>query len=868
MKSTITLLFAILISVSISYAQPLNSATPRMMLKTAQAQLEKQDAYQAAVWFEKYYKETKDKDVNRDLAYLHLDLRDYRKAATTFNRYLGNKKDKDNKFFADRYDYGRVLKMNAKYEEALEQFELFLKDSQDEDKKYMAEQEIKGINMAMAWGVTEDDGEEVNGLKIENLKKLNSKYSEYGPVLYNDELYFSGFGEVDEVIELESSETPYVQIFSASKGEKGWNEGKPLNVKINRDDFQTSNPAFSSDGNVMYFTRALLRGNKVELSKVYYSERNGGDWSAPNEVIIGFEGLEFIGKEPSVGELFGKEVLFFVSDMEGGEGGDDIWYATRKGTGVFGDPVNLGPRINTPGNEVTPFYREGALYFSSNGHAGLGGLDIFTSTWDGQLWSAPQNMGKGYNTALDEQSFFLDKEGLNGLFVSNRPGTKSLKARTCCDDIYAIEIPPVVVDLIAKVYKEEDKEGLKGATVGIYEVVGNTPGTPASQTNEKGNDFGFGIEPEKTYVAIATAEGFIPDTITLNTLDVKESVSIEKEFFLEKAAPPPPPEPEPAPEPEFEEITVESNQPIRLSNIYYDFNDDKILPAAEGDLSVLLDLMNRYPEMIIELSSHTDYRGRDLYNKSLSQRRAESATNWLLARGIASNRIVPKGYGEANPATVAADQTAEYPYLQNGWVLTEDFIRALPSEDQQEGAHQVNRRTEFKIIEGPTTILIKRMEKRVKEAPKKVEEPKVAPTPKSKTKKRPTKKKKKTKTRGSKKRNSNPAPLGTPKMVFEKSFIDFGPMTKGEKKEYTYKFTNEGTETLTIELVTACHCTTLDYSTEPVPPGGAGEIHVIFDSKDKTQKEQIDVDIILVNEDPETGYQIIERVSYTFDIVE
>ena len=153
---------------------------------------------------------------------------------------------------------------------------------------------------------------------------------------------------------------------------------------------------------------------------------------------------------------------------------------------------------------------------------------------------------------------------------------------------------------------------------------------------------------------------------------------------------------------------------------------------AEKDLNVLLDLMTRYPEMIIELSSHTDYRGNGAYNKSLSQRRAESATNWLLAKGVPSNRIIPKGYGEGVPATVAGDQVAEYPYLQSGWVLTEDFIKALPT-DQREGAHQVNRRTEFKIIEGPTTILIKRMEKRLKEAPKKVAEPKPKPAPKKTT---------------------------------------------------------------------------------------------------------------------------------------
>jgi len=272
MKSTITLLFAVLLSVTASIAQPLNKATARVMLQTAEEQVQKQDPYQALVWYEKYYEETKDNEVNRAMAYLHQELRDYKKAATVFKRHLN--KDKKNEFFEDRYDYGRMLKMSSKYEEAIEQFELFLKDSKDEVKRELAEAELEGAKMALAWGVTDKDGKEVNGLKIANIKKVNSKYSEYGPVLYEDELYYAGFGEIDEVIEADAEGIPYVQIFSATKAKKGgWKEGKALNVKINRDDFQTSNPTFSSDGKFMYFTRALLRGNKVEMSKIYYSER-------------------------------------------------------------------------------------------------------------------------------------------------------------------------------------------------------------------------------------------------------------------------------------------------------------------------------------------------------------------------------------------------------------------------------------------------------------------------------------------------------------------------------------------------------------------------------------------------------------------
>jgi peptidoglycan-associated lipoprotein len=451
MKSTITLLFSLIFGFQLAFSQPLNRATPKVMLETARAQLEKQDPYQALVWFEQYYEETKDRAVAREMAYLQLELRDYSKSARQFARYLDRGRDKENQFVDDRFDYGRVLKMNGKFDEAIAELEQFILEGSDPDKKELAKNEIAGAKLAIQWELEEDDGKEVNDLKIENVKKLNSKYSEYGPVMHDGELYFAGFGEVEEVIEISGTgEAPYVQIFKSSKNNKDrWKDGEVLDVKINREDYQTSSPTFSSDGEFMYFTRALLKGNNVELSQIHYSPRRGGSWGAPNEVVIGSDGQEFKAFHPSVGELFAKEVLFFVSDMDGGFGGLDIYYITKKGEGVYTDPINLGPRVNTPGDEVTPYYRDGTLYFASNGWPTLGGFDLFITIWDGRRWSDPENMGKGFNTALDETAFTLDKDGLNGFFVSNRRGTRSLKSRTCCDDIYTINIPPVTADLLA-----------------------------------------------------------------------------------------------------------------------------------------------------------------------------------------------------------------------------------------------------------------------------------------------------------------------------------------------------------------------------------------------------------------------------------
>ena len=842
-------------------AQPLNRATPAMMLKTAEEQVDKQDPYRALEWYEKYYEETKDTDIFPQLARLNMELRDYKKAERYYGRYLkereGSSRKKKKELTAeqleDRFNYGRSLKFNENYEDAIVQLEKYIETSKNTERIELAENEIAGAKLAMQQNVTLDDGKEVAGLKIENLKKLNSKEAEYGPFLHEGDLYYASFGDVEEVISTNGeTEMAYAQIYKASKKKDKWEAGEPLNNKINREDFQTTHPHVSPDGQFLYFTRSLMRGNKVEISNIYYSEKKGSDWAAPNEVAIGFEDQEFRAYHPSVGDLFGKEVLFFVSDMDGGVGGKDIYYVTKKGDGVYGEPVNIAS-INTPGDDVTPFYRNGTLYFSSNGLAGYGGYDLFTTVWDGTRWSKPENMGKGYNTPLDEKSFFLDEDGRNGFFTSNRSG-RGIVSKTSCFDIYSIEIPPITANVLAEVFV--GKRALKGATVALVEMVNDQATNPSEQTNKKANNFDFPLGLEKTYMLIASRDGYSSDTAMVTTLDLKETTTFNERFQLEKLKPVP--EPEPAPEePEYEEIVVEINQPIRLSNIYYDFDDDKILEDAEKDLSVLLDLMNRYPDMVIELSSHTDARGNDAYNENLSQRRADSATKWLVDKGVAAERIKSVGYGEKQPATVDTATVAENPFLKEDWVLTYDLISKLSPKANREAAHQINRRTEFRIIEGPTNIKIKKMEKRVKKKPKVI----VKPAPKKKT----------TRKKRSRKRNANPIGdvidhVEGPRMVFDYTEIDFGLMKKGEQRSHIFNFMNEGDETLKIEFVSACECTTLEYSTEPVKPGEGGSIKAVFDSSKIEESAKLDIDIILENVDPATGYQIIERVSYTFQL--
>jgi peptidoglycan-associated lipoprotein len=653
-------------------AQPLNRSTVDEMLATAEEQLEMRDYYNALVWFEKAYEENRDLEIAYKIATLHESLRDYRKAERYWKRVVNKRTRKTvNPYMpAARFNYAKMLKMNGDYGEARSEFQLFISEAEDPEMIERAKVELAGCEMGR-------EMDEVAGLKIENAgKEVNTKYSEYSPYLVNGtELYFTAI-QADDVIVIEEAEDDFhARAFVSKKsenrkGEMEWAEPSALGTNINREGYHVGNLSISSDGRRMYFTRALLDGNELRESKIYYSVQGGSGWGPANEV----EGVngDYIAKQPVVGELFGNEVLFFVSNMEGGYGGFDLYYSTRRGD-TYAPPVNLGAIVNTKGDEETPFYREGVLYFSSDWHPGLGGFDIFTSEWDGANWSNPVNLGKGYNSPQDDLYFSIDEEGYNGFLISNREGTKSAHGKTCCNDIWTVEKQKVVLDLAAMVY-DESKEALNGATVQLIQMVDNTPGETKKNTKDNSNAFAFPLDREMAYMLVASRDGYFPDTLTFNTAGTKVTTTFEEQFYLK---------PEPPEEPEYETYTTD--EPIELENIFYDFDDDKILQEAEGDLTVILELMNQYPDMEIELSSHTDSQGRTGYNQKLSQRRAESARTWLTERGIGEGRITAVGYGESQ--------------IRNQCV---NGVRCSEEE------HRYNRRTEFKITSGPTSIKIEK----------------------------------------------------------------------------------------------------------------------------------------------------------------
>lgn len=676
-------LFCFVLFVVSAVAQPLNKPTYSTMVETAEEQVDLNDYYNAITYYEESYEEVKDYDVAIKLGMLNYYIRDYKDAERWFSRAL--RRDKEDQYAEHLLMYGRCLKLNEKCDQAIKEFEKFIAFTKDEALKELAQNEINGCEFAKV-------APDPEGLTISNAgRNVNTNNSEYSAVLdpNGTTMYYSSFMTDDVIIVDGKAENTTAKILMSSKTEDGWGEPSELSQDINRPGCFTANATLSKDGNRMYFTRQLLSGNVVTESKIYVSQRSGSSWGPANEVI-GVNG-DYIATHPAVGELYGSEVLFFTSDMDGGNGGYDLYYATYKGGEVYGDPVNLGPKLNTAGDEITPFYRDGTLYFSSNGHPGLGGMDIFSTIWDGSRWSSPTNMGKGYNTHVDDKYFMLDEEGYSGFLLSNRPGTRSNKGKTCCDDIYNVSLKIILADVIAATFDQETKEALAGATVELIDLTEEDPLKSGSQTNTEGNNFNFALELDKAYMLIATAENYFADTVEFNTVGLLDSKTFELPLEL-------------VPAPVY--ITITKENPITLSNIYYDFDDDKILPDAEDDLKLVFELLNEYPDMVIELSSHTDARGDDNYNRNLSQRRAESARRWLIDKDVVRRRVQAVGYGETVPVTVTAAIAAEFEFLNEGDVLTEDFINGLEGEEVQEQAHRINRRTEFKIIEGPTSIKI------------------------------------------------------------------------------------------------------------------------------------------------------------------
>jgi peptidoglycan-associated lipoprotein len=662
-------IFTLLICAGAATAQPLSGKYTRdTKIQAADEQYDKNNWHDAITWYEQAYKEEKSQELAYKLGLCYLADRDYDKAERYFTSV--DRKDKSNDYPDAQLRLAQTMKNNSKYDEAIKELENFISETEDMGLKNIAKNELKGAQMAKTLKAVEN-------LKVTNLgADINVSQLDVSPIYgtTENEMYYASLRKGGPV-EINGKEEAAIKIYKATKQGENFTSPVELGQQVNRQGFFTLCPSINAAGNIMYFNRMLYSGNLPMESKVYSSKQEGKDWGSASEVI-GINGAYMV-KHPAVGELFGKEVLFFASNMDGGQGGYDLYYATKRSDGSFDFPVSLGASINTPGNEETPFYQDGKLYFSSTGHPGIGGYDIYSSVWNGTSWSNPTNMGLMYNSPQDDKSFVAAKDGYSGFLVSNRPGAMLLKdengGKTCCDDVYLFNIEKMKINLVTTVF--DGKKALPGAKMQLVEMTGNVPGKTEAKSNDKANNFDYNLAFQTSYMIITTKDGYYPDTTYFTTNEYTKTATVDKKINLKVR---------PA-DPKYVLLktkqAVKKGEAIRLNNIYYDYDDDKILPDAEGDLNYLANIMKNYPDVIIEVSSHTDSRGNDAYNQKLSQRRAESAVKYLVEKdGIARERLVAKGYGES--------------------VVLNRCINGV--KDCTDEEHRFNRRTEFKIVGGAT----------------------------------------------------------------------------------------------------------------------------------------------------------------------
>lgn len=606
---------------------------------------------------------------------------------------------------SDLLHLGRLQLKNGSYKEAEKTF-MALLDSLPGDP--MVKNGIESARMAPVWKANA----EYSGYTVKKQELFNSRRAEYSPMLWGDEaeqlLLTSTRNQArgDELSGITGMKNG--DIFFSQKDDKGkWSRPEPIESDLNTDDDEGA-CAFTPDFKTMYLTICKTDPTYPRYAQIATSQRSDASWGKATPLEITKDTLStFAHPAVSPDGMW----LYFVSDMPGGLGGYDIWRMQITARGLVG-LENLGEPINTPGNEMFPTFRpNGDLYFSSDGHPSMGGLDILIAqpiTEEQTVMSDFGNTQDGKNNASDEgnlqitryklehpgytlnssgDDFGLTFEGLHnrGYFSSNRGDARGW------DHIYSFEKEEIIQTVKGWVYEQEGYE----LPAGLVYMVGND-GTNKKLSVKGDGSFTEEIKPGVDYVFLGTCKGYLNHKEELRVDSVLESEEYVLQFPLAS-------------------ITA----PVLIDNIFYDFDKATLRPESTEALDNLIALLNENPNVTIELSAHTDFRGSDQYNQRLSQRRAESVVNYLIAHGIAADRLSPVGYGEQKPKVIKRKLTEKYPWLKEGDVLTEQFIAALPDEEQQETCHQINRRTEFIVLR--TTYGMFDAEGKLKEQPKKPE---------------------------------------------------------------------------------------------------------------------------------------------------
>ena len=614
--------------------------------------------YDASTQYKKAYSATSSKERELrgkralKLAECYRRINYTQKAVAAYNNVIRYKQQDSMTYFR----LAQQLMKTGNYKEAAKNFQLAV-DSTPHNR--LAKVGLKAAKLAPQW---KEAGSQYT-VKKETM--FNSRRADYSPMLAGDnfdQLFFSSTRNQVQGDELSGiTGTKNADIMVSVKDENGkWTRPEVIDSELNSDNDEGA-CCFSPDGKTMYLTQCTTDATSPRYATIVSSNRSDASWSKPSAVIITKDTLSTYA-HPAVSP--DGEWLYFVSDMPGGLGGYDIWrmQLLKNGNG----PVeNLGAPVNTEGDEMFPTFRpNGDLYFSSDGHPGMGGLDIFIAKPDttGTGWTI-EHPGYPLNSRGDD--FGMTFEGLRnqGFFCSNRGDGKGW------DHIYSFVNPEIVQTVKGWVYEQDGYE----LPQAVVYMVGND-GTNLKLNVKGDGSFTQEIKPHVDYVMLGTCKGYLNHKEQIKVEPVTESEEYVLQFPLAS-------------------ITA----PVLIDNIFYDFDKATLRPESTASLDELIKLLEENPNVTIELSAHCDYRGPAQYNKQHSQRRAESVVAYLIEHGIEKERLSPVGYGKEKPKTVKKKLTEKHPFLHEGDVLTEEFIKNLKPEEQ-DICNQLNRRTEFIVL--------------------------------------------------------------------------------------------------------------------------------------------------------------------------
>lgn len=624
-------------------------------IKKADASYESGEYYKAAQEYNAIMKKLEDRNTRNHLFFkiseCYFNIGDYKKARANYRKTAKIKEYE----LISRIRLAEIEIQEGTFEEAIVKYNEILSLYPNDS---TARKGIESANLALQWMA------EPTRYKIEKAKHLNTKRNDFCPSIDEkggyDHIYFSSTRDESKGKRLsgitgEKFSDLYITKFDRKQK---WTDAAPLD-SLNTN-FDEGSPCIFNEGKKFYYTSCLAEKGKKVGCQIYEATKVEGEWMYPKRV-------EIVADTISIGHPTASpdgRTIYFSARMQGGYGNADIWYVEQTDEG-WSRPRNMGPSINSKDDEMFPFMRNDTTFFySSTKHPTMGGLDIFIARKINGKWVS-ENMKPPFNSNGNDFGIYYYTNEDKGYFTSDRKGSKG-------EDIYYFVKPPLEFQLKGIAKDKDNGNIIDSCNVLLFGSDGSTFRDTSSIKHKEGY-FNFKLKPKTDYVFVVTKEGYFNGKSRFTT----DSLEFDKTF-------------------EFE-IKLESlNKTFEIPNIEFEFGKWDLTERSKYFLDSIIRIMNDNPYLVIELSAHTDMIGSDEANNELSQKRANSVTSYFTLKGVAEGRLVAKGYGKLKPKVIT-ETNLRFPFLPKGTVLTEDFVRSLPME-QQMVANQQNRRIEMRVV--------------------------------------------------------------------------------------------------------------------------------------------------------------------------